>query len=597
LAITDECSVAGVVQAHIGLKEYRRQIEQLEREYPDQPRSRPFRLLYGSEFDLGDCRLVALARNVFGWGDLCEFITAARRKAPKGQYAVSWKDSDMTLLGDCEVIHFPRRDQPDSMDLEVLCEKLARSAEVFGRHLWLGVELSSELGDDLWLALLREAGARCGVPLVAAGDVCMHKRSRKRLHDVISAVRAGKPVAECGFALQSNAQRYLRYRSHLAQLYPPDLLTSTLKVAARCKFELESIQYNYPLEPLPKGLTPIGALARLTLRGAKKRYPQGMPSDHRKQIKHELALIRHKQYEMFFLTVEDIVRFARSQGILCQGRGSAANSLVCYCLQITEISPELSNMLFERFISKERDEAPDIDVDFEHQRREEVIQYIYRKYGRERAAIAAVVVRYRSCMAIRDVGKALDVDERLVDAFAKDHVWFDRDILIDRLMTVAEKIGVEEPPLKLGLWMDLAFSLRGFPRHLSQHVGGFVLTQDKLTRLVPMENASMKDRSIIQWEKNDLEAMNLLKVDVLALGMLSALRRCLDLHNAWRGRDWTLQQIPTGDSAVYDMICEADTVGVFQIESRAQMSMLPRLRPRVYYDSNAMSRRASWPRC
>ncbi len=587
LAITDECSVAGVVQAHVALKEHLEEAARLERE-DGQRRVRPFRLVFGSEFALPGGRVVALARNTFGWGDLCEFITAARRAAPKGGYAVSWEGSDWPLLAGCERLWVPQRERADALDIAALREGLRQARGHLGDRLWLGVALHGELGDELWLSLLRQLSAETGVPLVAVGSVRMHKRSRKRLLDVLTAVREGKPVAACGFALSANAQSYLRYRARLAQAYPADLLAATREVAARCRFDLSSVQYNYPLESVPPGRTPISQLARLALRGARRRYPQGLPPAHREQVAKELRLIQAKRYEMFFLTVEDIVRWARGRGILCQGRGSSANSLVCYCLHITEVSPEKSNMLFERFISMERHEAPDIDVDFEHQRREEVIQYIYRKYGRERAAIAAVVVRYRTRMALRDAGLALGIDGRLVDAFAKDHHWFDGDILADRLAQVAQEAGVEEDPRKLLLWIAVARELCGFPRHLSQHVGGFVLTQDKLTRLVPVENASMPDRSIIQWEKDDLEAMGLLKVDVLALGMLSALRRCLQLSNAWRGRHgeaaWHLQQVPPEDPRVYDMLCRADTVGVFQVESRAQMSMLPRLRPRTYYD-------------
>ncbi|TFZ03316.1 error-prone DNA polymerase [Ramlibacter rhizophilus] len=583
LALTDECSVAGVVQAHVALKEHLKEARRLQ-EADGQPRLRPFRLIFGSEFRLPEGTVVALARNTFAWGDLCEFISAARRQADKGEYLVGWDRSDWTLLAGCEMLWVPDRDAPGAFDADTLTENLRRARAHLGERLWLGVRLSGELADELWLARLRQAGADCAVPLVAAGGVVMHRRSRKNLHDVITAVREGRPVADCGFALQSNAQRYLRYRTRLAQLYPPELLSATRAVAARCRFTLESIQYNYPLETVRAGCTPIGMLARLTLRGARRRYPQGVSAEHRAQLSKELRLIAAKRYEMFFLTVEDIVRYARSQGILCQGRGSSANSLVCYCLHITEVSPERTRMLFERFISMERHEAPDIDVDFEHQRREEVIQYIYRKYGRERAAIAAVVVRYRSRMAIRDVGKALDIDERLVDAFAKDHHWFEVDIQSDRLVELARGMGVQESAHRIGLWMSLAQQLRGFPRHLSQHVGGFVLTQDRLTRLVPVENAAMPDRSIIQWEKDDLEAMGLLKVDVLALGMLSALRRCLALSNRWRAKDWQLQDIPEEDPQVYDMLCRAESVGVFQVESRAQMAMLPRLRPRRYYD-------------
>ena len=585
LAITDECSVAGVVQAWMGLKKYIALIETYEADHPGPSRlNLDFKLLLGSEFDFEDCRLVALARGVDGWGNLCEFITAARMTAPKGQYRVGWDSSDFNLLQGCEILYAPCRQPGVAIDLEALCSRLARAAGLFGSSLWLAVELLHDIDDDLWLATLRDVSRRTGVPLVAAGSVHMHRRSRKRLHDVITAVSEGRAVSECGFALEVNAERHLRHRSRLACIYPPELLANTLEVAARCNFNLKEIQYHYPLETVPPGQTPMQALRRLVLAGARRRYPGGLEAEHLAQIEKELALITELKYEMYFLTVEDIVRFARSKGILCQGRGSAANSLVCYCLHITEISPELTNMLFERFISRERDEPPDIDVDFEHQRREEVIQYIYAKYGRNRAAIAAVVVRYRSRMSIRDVGKALGVNAQLVDAFAKDHFWFDTEILVERLMKIAQDLGIEEDPLRIKNWMELTFELRAFPRHLSQHVGGFVLTEGKLSRLVPVENAAMQDRSIIQWEKDDLEAMGLLKVDVLALGMLSALRRCLDLHNAWRGRQWAMQQMPLEDPVVYDMICKADTVGVFQIESRAQMSMLPRLRPRCYYD-------------
>jgi len=587
LALTDECTVAGVVQAHVALRDHLAEAARLQQENPAQPRVRPFRLIFGSEFRLPGGTLVALARNIFGWGDLCEFISAARGDADKGHYQAGWDTRDWSLLAGCECLWVPERHER-AFDAQALTRGLAVVREHLGERLWLGVQLPGEMADELWLALLREAGARCGVPLVACGGVLMHKRSRKNLLDVVTAVREGRSVSDCGFALQPHAQRYLRYRSRLAQVYPPELLQATQEVARRCRFSLASIQYNYPLETVRAGCTPIGMLTRLTLRGARRRYPQGLAPEHRAQLAKELRIIRAKRYEMFFLTVEDIVRHARSQGILCQGRGSSANSLVCYCLHITEVSPERTRMLFERFISMARHEAPDIDVDFEHQRREEVIQYIYRKYGRDRAAIAAVVVRYRTRMSIRDTGKALGIPERLVDAFALDHHGFEHGIQQDRLQALAQQLGVHETPHRLALWMQLARQLRGFPRHLSQHVGGFVLTQDRLTRLVPVENAAMPDRSIIQWDKDDLEAMGLLKVDVLALGMLSALRRCLQLSNDWRGRRggqaWHLQHIPEEDAAVYDMLCRADTVGVFQVESRAQMAMLPRLRPRRYYD-------------
>ncbi len=653
LALTDECSVAGVVQAHVALKEHRARARALEAD-DGLPRLRPFGLLHGAEFALPGGRLVAIARNVFGWGDLCEFITAARRAAPKGDYALDWQgpgssgaaqepagptDSGIqrtppplpvhgseepygdgggwSLLAGCECLWVPDRLSSPAFDADCLHRNALRARERLGPGLRLAVELTGEAGDDLWLAQMLALAEATGLRPVAAGGVLMHRRSRKPLQDVLTAVREGRSVASCGFALQPNAQRHLRYRAQLARLYPRALLEATREVAARCRFELGDIQYNYPLESVPPGRSPISQLTRLTLQGARRRYPQGLTPTHRAQLAKELRLIQAKRYEMFFLTVEDIVRFARGQGILCQGRGSSANSLVCYCLHITEVSPERSNLLFERFISMERHEAPDIDVDFEHQRREEVIQYIYRKYGRDRAAIAAVVVRYRPRMALRDAGMALGIDARLIDAFAKDQQWFDKDIDEDRLAQFQAEVlqgerghtasgaddhgsqvddgakshaaaasGSEDlaTPHRLSLWLSVARALCGFPRHLSQHVGGFVLTQDRLTRLVPVENATMPERSVIQWEKDDLEAMGLLKVDVLALGMLSALRRCLQRVNAWRGTRLRLQDIPEEDPKVYDMLCRADTVGVFQVESRAQRAMLPRLRPRTYYD-------------
>ena len=569
LALTDECSVAGVVRAWEAAKEC------------------GLHLIVGSEFVWGDLRLVALARDAQGWGNLCEFITAARAVAPKGQYHVG-PGSPFSLLQGCELLLAPCRERMDASDFVAVsaCLSSARAQFClnFDGHLWLAVELHLAPDDSLWLATLQRAGAALGLPLVAAGDVHMHARSRKPLQDVITAVQRGCSVAECGFALQPNAERHLRQRVRLAGIYPPELLAATLTVAARCTFSLGEIRYQYPLETVPPGMTPAQALAWLAQEGAMGRYPQGVPDWIAAQIRKELALIAHCQYEMYFLTVHDIVRFARSQGILCQGRGSAANSVVCYVLGITAVAPEDSHLLFERFISKERSEPPDIDVDFEHDRREEVIQYIYAKYGRERAAITAVVATYRTRSALRDVGKALAVAPALVDAFAKDHHWFDEGIAADRLQELAQAVGVPLHRHTAALWLELAAQLKGFPRHLSQHVGGFVLTQGKLTRLVPVEPASMEGRSVIQWDKDDLDTMGLLKVDVLALGMLSALRRCLQLRAVLRGEPWGLADIPREDAATYDMICAADTVGVFQIESRAQMSMLPRLQPRVFYD-------------
>ncbi|XAH25841.1 error-prone DNA polymerase [Xylophilus sp. GW821-FHT01B05] len=584
LAITDECSVAGVVRAHLGLRDH------LAECAAAQPANdTPLRLIFGSEFAFPDAgfRLVALARDIDGWGNLCEFITAARCSgAAKGDYRVDLGRRNARLLRGCELLYVPNRLPTDAIDTVAISLGATRARSIFDQELWLAAELHQQMDDALWLAALQEAGAAHGLPLVAAGDVHMHRRSRKRLQDVLTAVRQGRSVADCGFALQPSAERHLRPRDQLASLYPSALLANTLEVARRCRFDLEEIKprYQYPHENVPGGETPMQTLTRLAWAGAAERYPTGVPDKIKANLDKELALIDELDYAMFFLTVDDIVRFARSQNILCQGRGSAANSTVCYCLGITAVDPANSHLLFERFVSRERREPPDIDVDFEHQRREEVIQYIYRKYGRERAAIAAVVICWRTRSALRDVGKALGVPPALVDEFAKDHYWFDENLQAERLQEAVARAGLPVAPGLLTLWLGLTAQLKGFPRHLSQHVGGFVLTQAKLTRLVPVENASMKERSIVQWEKDDLEAMHMIKVDVLALGMLSALRRGLDLVNHWRGTQWALHNLPAEDPATYDMICAADTVGVFQIESRAQMSMLPRLQPRTYYD-------------
>ncbi|WP_411880447.1 error-prone DNA polymerase [Polaromonas sp. YR568] len=569
LAVTDECSVAGVVRAH------------------EVAKALGLQLLPGAEFLVRAAhafRLVVLPHNAAGWGNLCEFITEARRAGDvleKGSYRVARGETDFSRLGDCEILLSPL---PEAIDVQALGAHAAWAAELFGASAWLAVELQQGLDDALRLQQLQEVAADTGIRLVAAGNVLMHKRSRKPLHDVMTAIKLGKAVHECGFALQANAEAHLRPRMRLAGIYPAGLLRATLEVAARCRFNLAEIRdlYRYPVEDIvPSVETPAQCLRRLTAEGASARYPDGIGSDIQAQIDRELALIEELQYEMFFITVQDIVRFARSKGILCQGRGSAANSVVCYCLGVTAVNPVESTLLFERFISRERREPPDIDVDFEHERREEVIQYIYGKYGHDRAAIAATVISYRPRSAIRDVGKALAMEPELIDLFAKEHFWFDGSEVLAEKVRQAGLAGREGPVLQ---WLDLSAQLIGFPRHLSQHVGGFVLTQGKLTRLVPVQPASMEERRIIQWDKDDLDAMGLLKVDVLALGMLSAIQRCLKLVNETRQKDYEMHSLPLGDPQTYDMICEADTVGVFQIESRAQMSMLPRLQPRTYYD-------------
>ncbi len=429
-----------------------------------------------------------------------------------------------------------------------------------------------------------------GLPIVAAGDVLMHLRSRKPLQDTLTATRLGLPVAQCGWFLEPNAEAHLRSLGRLGGLYPADALARTLVLAGRCSFSLDELRYEYPQEIVPDGETPASHLRALTERGLLRRYPVrrfpgGPPAEVRRLVEHELALIAQLKYEPYFLTVADIVQWARAQGILCQGRGSAANSAVCYCLGVTEVDPARMSVLFERFISAERNEPPDIDVDFEHQRREEVIQYIYRKYGRHRAALTGVVISYRPRSAVRDVGRALGIDLDRIDAVSKSQQWYDgRSISPERL----RENGFDPDAPVTKLWAELTHQLIGFPRHLSQHPGGFVIAKEQIALLVPVENAAMDGRSVIQWDKDDLDALGLLKVDILALGMLSAIRRALGYISAKLGRcedePFEMQDVPAEDEATYDMACRADTVGVFQIESRAQMSMLPRLRPRCFYD-------------
>ena len=573
LAITDECSLAGVVRAHVEAKEH------------------GLHLIIGSEINLltagGEpyARLVLLATDRAAYGNLSELITLARTRADKGSYRAYASDLEGKAAGHphlqnlpgCLALLIPAGDA----SFEQLFGQAMWLKTWFPERAWIAVENLLRATDGPLIERIERVGHLTGVPLVAAGDVHMHLRSRKPVLDVAAAIRLGKTVAECGFALASNAEQYLRPRVRLAQLYAPEWLDETLKIAARCQFSLNELRYEYPEEIVPPGATATSHLRALTEAGALYRFPEGVPPAVRAQIEKELALVAELKYEAFFLTIEDVVRFARSQGILCQGRGSAANSVVCYCLRITEVDPRRCNVLFERFISRERNEPPDIDVDFEHQRREEVIQYIYSKYGRDRAALAATVICYRSRSVLRDVGKALGFDPQRIDQVAKNHQWWDSGQRHSKGMIEA---GFDPDSFSIRQWLTIADELRGFPRHLSQHVGGFVIARTKLSRLVPIENAAMEDRCVIQWDKDDLESLGLLKVDVLALGMLSATRRALEFIAQKLGRPFAMGDIEDDDTPTYDMICAADTIGTFQIESRAQMTMLPRLKPRCYYD-------------
>ncbi|WP_175970690.1 error-prone DNA polymerase [Burkholderia sp. BCC0322] len=586
IAITDECSLAGAPRMHVAAK------------------AKGLPLVIGSYFEVtpdevapghdpgpGAFGLVLLAQNREGYGNLSELISWRRMASPKGTYTLT---SRMLSAPPAEFAHL--RGMPDCFAIlvptypvraDVLDAQVAWFRTTFGERARLGLVQLQRALDGAQREEIRAAGERRGVRIVALGDVTMHRRSCKELQDVMTAIRVGMPVSECGYALAPNAEQHLRARNRIGKLYSPAEIEETCTILDTCDFKLDSLRYEYPDEIVPKGLTPTSYLEQETRAGAAERYPNGIPEKVAKQIRYELDLIAKLSYEPFFLTVYDIVKYARSQNILCQGRGSAANSVVCYCLGITEVDPDQSTMLFERFISEERGEPPDIDVDFEHQRREEVIQHIYKKYGKDRAALAAAVSTYRPRGVLRETGKALGVDPMLIDRVAKGHRWFDgsRDLL-QQFATA----GLDPATPMIRAWAELSGRLLNFPRHLSQHSGGFVISRGKLTRLVPVENAAMDGRRVIQWDKDDLESLKLMKVDVLALGMLSALHRAFDMRTAWRGppepggEPFTLKHIPQDDKATYDMICRADTVGVFQIESRAQMSMLPRLRPETYYD-------------
>ncbi|HEY2817495.1 MAG TPA: error-prone DNA polymerase [Casimicrobiaceae bacterium] len=553
LALTDECSVAGAVRAHIAAKEFGQ------------------KLVIGSEFTLTDGPKLALyATDRESYGDLVQLITRGRRHAKKGLYALT-RDDIAALGSRCLALWFPGSETVDARWI----------ADVFGQRAWIAAELIARAGDRLRLDRLTALSRDCGLPLVAAGDVHMHLRARRALQDTLTAIRVKKPLADCGYALFPNGERHLRSRAKLATIYPPELLAESLALVERCTFSLDELRYEYPEEIVPQGETPSSYLRKLTDEGLARRYGDRVPPDIRELCDHELSLVAELRYEPYFLTVYDIVAFARSEKILCQGRGSAANSAVCYALGITEVDPARISTLFERFISRERNEPPDIDVDFEHQRREEVMQYVYKKYGRDRAALAATLITYRPKSAVRDVGKALGLDLAQVDRLAGVFAWWDGRAIDPQRIREA---GFDPDNPLIARLVALTGELMGFPRHLSQHVGGFVIARGLLERMVPVENAAMADRTVIQWDKDDLDALGLLKVDCLALGMLSAIRRAMAMISERDGHELRMQDIPSEDPKVYEMIQHADTIGVFQIESRAQQSMLPRLKPKTFYD-------------
>ena len=556
LAITDECSLAGVVKAHVAAQDCGLQ------------------LIVGSEFSLEGQRLIILVSNRQSYAELSALITTARRRSSKGEYQLKWTDLSGNLPNSL-LIWLP------SGDLEPDHEVSERLSYWFKQRLWIGVEHLLDGNETHQYYYYRNLAALWQLPMVACGDVHMHSKERSALQDTLTAIHHNCSVMELGDRRFPNAERRLRSLPHLEKLYPAALLAETLTIANRCQFSLEELRYEYPSEVVPEHLTATQQLRSLVEAGVGKRWPKGVSETIRKQIEYELQVVAELNYESYFLTVHDIVAFARSRNILCQGRGSAANSVVCYCLFITEVSPDQISLLFERFISRERNEPPDIDVDFEHQRREEVIQYIYKKYSRERAALAATVISYRPRSAVRDVGKALGLDALFIEQLSQSMSWWDRQADLQALF---QQQGGDSQGQIAEHFFKLLNEILGFPRHLSQHVGGFIITKSPVSTLVPVENASMAERTVIQWDKYDIEALGLLKIDILALGMLSAVHRCFDLVRDHQQINLTMQSIPKDDPATYNMLCVADSVGVFQIESRAQMAMLPRLKPRCFYD-------------
>ncbi|HEX7533289.1 MAG TPA: error-prone DNA polymerase, partial [Methyloceanibacter sp.] len=464
-------------------------------------------------------------------------------------------------------------------------QQLRRIKQALGAEarLYLAARHSYRGDDRAHIEALAQLAGRAGLGLIATNAVLYHAPHRRPLQDVLTCIREKCTIAEAGFRLEANAERHLKSAREMARLFKghEDALARTIEIADACSFSLDELRYEYPDEPVPAGKTPQSHLEELTWQGAAWRFPAGIPAHVRDTLDKELALIAELDYAPYFLTVHDIVHYARSQDILCQGRGSAANSAVCYCLAITNVDPTEIDLLFERFVSPERKEPPDIDVDFEHERREEVIQYIYARYGRDRAGLAATVISYRGRSAVREVGKALGLSEDTVAALATTIWGLSNSSLPEDYVRQA---GLDPSDLLLASCLELTQELIGFPRHLSQHVGGFVLTRGPLSEVVPIGNAAMDDRTFIEWDKDDLDALGLLKVDVLGLGMLTCIRKAFTLLKAHYGRHVTLGTVPRDDPKVYDMLCRADSIGVFQVESRAQMNMLPRLKPREFYD-------------
>ena len=559
LAIVDRDSLAGVVRAHEAAK------------------ATGVRLVVGCRLDLtaGESFLVYPTGRA-AYGRLCRLLSLGKRRGGKARCRLDW--SDLVAYGEGLIVILVPGEADDAC-----ARQLRRLAQAFGDRAYMALTLRRRPNDALRLHHLSEMAARAGVATVAANDVLFHVPGRRMLQDVVTCIRHNCAIDDAGFRRERHADRYLKPPQEMARLFSryPQALARTLEIAERCRFSLAELAYQYPQEAAIPGLTPQQALERLVWEGATDRYPEGVPDKVAAILEHELRLIEKLRYAPYFLTVNSIVRFARSQDILCQGRGSAANSAVCYVLGITSIDPERNDLLFERFVSEERREPPDIDVDFEHERREIVMQWVFQTYGRDHAALCSTVIRYRARGALRDVGKALGLPEDLIKMLSSEVWGWSKEGVEPKHV---EELNLNPGDRRLRLALDLARELIGAPRHLSQHPGGFVLTHDRLDELVPIEPAAMKDRQVIEWDKDDIDALKFMKVDCLALGMLSCMKRGLDLLAEHKGVALDLASIPAEDPNTYAMIRKADTIGVFQIESRAQMAMLPRIKPRTFYD-------------
>ena len=600
VAVADENSVAGVVRAHVAAREIARAVrlraEAIARDGPIGPPAPPGyevppgcpvvdvapRLLPGARIVTRDGFVATLLpRDRAGWGRLCRLLSLGRLRAEKGDCELTL--ADLLEWGEgCEMLIHPQGGGRLGLGSDAWWRDARAVKRRFGSAVSVAVSPRYDGRDSERITAIDRYAGKIGLPVAATASPMMHEGRRRRLADVLTAIRTSTRVDDLGRAAQANAERRLRSEAEMRRIFRghEEAVDHTTKVAGRCTFSLDELRYEYPSE-ISEGESPTERLSRLARAGLDWRYPGGAPQKVRSMLEHELQLIAKLNYEPYFLTVHDVVQFARSRSILCQGRGSAANSVVCFCLGVTSVSPEIGTMVFERFVSEARDEPPDIDVDFEHERREEVIQHIYERYGRHRAGLCATVVHYRGKRAIREVGRAMGLSEDTVAALSSQiWGWGGGGVSDERL----RELGLDAADKRLAMTLDLVQEIQGFPRHLSQHVGGFVMTEGRLDELVPVENATMEDRTVICWDKDDIDALGILKVDVLALGMLTCIRKAFGLIQEHHQTEFTLATLPPEDPAVYDMLCAADSLGVFQVESRAQMNFLPRMRPRSFYD-------------